>query len=79
MKIEQRIIEALHCMTPAQQEEVLDFVGFLRYKAGSSPVLKMPAQPDKENMGDEVENLPPLPVLVCRVPEEWKDAVYDHS
>jgi len=73
MKIEQRIIEALHCMTPAQQEEVLDFVEFLRYKAESPPVLKLPAQTDKEKMEDEVENLTPLPVLVCRVPEEWKD------
>ena len=79
MKIEQRILEALHYMTPAQQEEVLDFVEFLRCKVESSPVPKLPAMPDKENMGDEVENLPPLPVLVCRVPEEWKDAVYDHS
>jgi hypothetical protein len=62
--VEERILETLHALPPAQQVEVLDFAEFLRLRVKPAP--QAPAA-----------GLKPLPTLDGRVPPGWKDAIYD--
>jgi len=64
MTIAERILETLQDLPPQQQAEVLDFAAFLR---------------DRLPCGSEGEAaaLSPLPVLSGRVPQGWKDAIYE--
>ena len=64
MTIAERILETLQDLPPQQQAEVLDFAAFLR---------------DRLPHGSEGEGaaLSPLPVLAGRVPQGWKDAIYE--
>ena len=65
MTIEEQLLETLHILPPAQQEEVLDFAEFLRLRLKPAPQVP-------------IADLKSLPILEGRVPPGWKDAIYDH-
>lgn len=44
-QIQQRVIEVLQALSPVDQQEVLDFVEFLRNKRQNPPSLKATEQP----------------------------------
>jgi hypothetical protein len=59
--VEQRLLETLHELPPARQQELLDFAEFLRSQTERAP---------------REAKLTPLPVLRGRMVPGWKDAVY---
>jgi hypothetical protein len=61
--VEQRLLETLHELPPARQQELLDFAEFLRFQAEQAP-------------RETRHKLTPLPVFPGRMVPGWKDAVY---
>ena len=63
MTVDQRLLQTLHALPAARQQELLDFAEFLRSQTEQAP---------RETRG----KLTPLPVLPGRMVPGWKDAVY---
>jgi hypothetical protein len=63
MTVEQRLLQTLHALPVARQQELLDFAEFLRLQAERAP-------------RETRRKLTPLPVLPGRMVPGWKDAVY---
>ena len=63
MTVEQRLLQTLHALPAARQQELLDFAEFLRSQAEQAP-------------RERRHKLTPLPVFPGRMVPGWKDAVY---
>jgi hypothetical protein len=63
MTVEQRLLQTLHALPAARQEELLDFAEFLRSQTEQAP-------------RERHRTLTPLPVLPGRMVPGWKDAIY---
>jgi hypothetical protein len=63
MTVDQRLLQTLHALSAARQQELLDFAEFLRSQTEQAP-------------GETRRKLTPLPVLPGRMVPGWKDAVY---
>ena len=63
MTVEQRLLQTLHALPAARQQELLDFAEFLRSQTEQAP---------RETRG----KLTPLPVFPGRMVPGWKDAIY---
>lgn len=63
MTADQRLLQTLHALPAARQQELLDFAEFLRSQA-------------EQSSAETRCQLTPLPVLPGRMTPGWKDAIY---